>query len=89
MHAVARLADGERLEAVAVDLFEKGSGVRALDVDLAERRHVTDADGGADRVDLACHGLEPVALAGAREIARPQPQPGLDEHGALLARPSV
>ena len=41
--AVARLADGQRREGVAVELVEEDTGILALDVDLAERRDIADA----------------------------------------------
>ena len=42
--AVARPADGQRRERVGVEPVEQLRGVRALDVDLAQRRDIADAD---------------------------------------------
>ena len=51
--AVARLADGQRLPAVAVEAVEELGRVRALQVDLAERGHIAHADARAHRAHLA------------------------------------
>ena len=71
--AVARLADRQRREGVGVDAVEERRRVGALDLDLAERRDVADADAARARRHLAVHGLEPVLLARARIILRAQP----------------
>ena len=60
---VARLADGEVGEGVDVDAVEEGAGIRAMHVDLAERRDVAEADAAAHRLDLARHRFQPVLLA--------------------------
>jgi GAF domain-containing protein len=69
-------------------LVELG-GIRALQVDLAERRHIAHADAGANGAHLAVHALEPIGLAGPRIPLRAQPIARLGEHGALLLRPLV
>ena len=87
--AVARLADGQGLPAVGVEAVEELGRVRALQVDLAERGHIAHADAGAHGAHLAVDAAEPVGLAGPRIPLRAQPVARLDEHGAVLLRPSV
>ena len=84
---VARLADGEVGEGVDVDAVEEGAGIRAVHVDLAERRDIAEADAAAHRLDLARHRFQPVLLARLRIPLRALPQAGVDEDRALLRRP--
>ena len=87
--AVAGLADGKGGEGVAVGEVEESAGVTALNVDLAKRADIADADGIAGGQHLAVDGLAPVRLALAREPLRPQPGACLDECRALFGRPVV
>ena len=69
--AIAHFPDRQRREHVDVDAIEECARIRALDVDLAERRDITNADARAHRRDFACHGFEPVLFAGpANHCAR-------------------
>ena len=69
--AVAATADRERRECIRVDEIEEARGIRAANIDLAERRHVGDADG-------ATHGARflqdriPAGLLRVDERAQPQ-----------------
>ena len=83
--AVACPADGQRRERVGVEPVEQPCGVRALDVDLAQRRDVADADRAAHRLHLAGAALQPVCLAGPGEPLRAQPDAALDEGRALFS----
>ena len=78
---VARLADGKPSHRVAVQPVEELGRVGALHVDLAERRDVDQADRFAHAARLA-QGRGEQVLAGARVVARPPPEPGVDELGA-------
>ncbi len=79
---------GQRRERVGVDRSRNSAGVRALDVDLAQRRDIADAD----RARTACTSrltvFEPVRLAGPGELLRPQPEAALDEDAPCSAAQS-
>ena len=80
-HAVADRADLQAAHQVRVELVEEHAGVGPLDVDLAERGAVQDADAGARRGALAQHrGLH--VLTGLRVEPRPLPLADVLEHGA-------
>jgi hypothetical protein len=64
--AVARLADGERREGVAVEPVEEGARVLALHIDLAESGDIAKPHTGARGQHLARGGRQPV-LALSRE----------------------
>ncbi len=76
-------------EGVDVDAVEEFSGVRPLDVDLAQGRDVGHADVGTRVAGLAGRGVEPVPLSVAREPLRPDPLPRFGEGGAPGLRPAV
>jgi hypothetical protein len=85
---VARLAERQRRESVGIDPVEKGAGVPALDVDLAEGRNVAHADPPTDIGDFTVHRVLRL-LAGPPVIERAQPRPGFDKHRALLLGPPM
>ena len=87
-HAVTRASDRQGGERVDVEAIEERAGVRALDIDLAQRGHVAEADRRADSAHLAVDRLAPLALAVAREVLRAQPRPGFHEDRALLGAPT-
>ena len=84
--AVARLADGERGKHVGVDAVEECGGVRSLHGDLAERRHVDDADGPAHSGGFADIGLFD-RLPGRAVDLRAVPQADGEHAGAVLDMP--
>ena len=86
--AVARLADREPLDRIAVQPVEKPGRVGTLHVDLAERRDVDQADRFAHPAGLA-QGRGEQILAGPRVVARPSPEPGVDELGTRRDVPVV
>ena len=86
---VSHLAHGQLGKAVGVDFVDEFSRVASLNVDLAKRRHVADADRGARHLDLAVDAVAPAFLAGAREPLGAQPHAGLDEFGPLFFGPGV
>src|SRR5579885_3296849 len=79
--AVARAPDGQVAEDIRVDAVEKGRGIRAGDIDLAESRDVDETDALAHGHSLAPDRLA-LALARARIAARAQPEARLDPGGA-------
>ncbi len=81
--AVARLADRQGGEGVGVDPVQKGYCVRSLDIDLAERRDIGDADGGAHRPGFADRRLLHTFARLAID-PRPLPQADIDHVGAGL-----
>src|SRR4051794_14694792 len=86
--AVAATAGLEAGEEVGVDAVEEGAGVGTLEVDLAERGGVEDADGLAHGPALAGGGGVQI-LAGARVVARSLPRSHVLEHRAALGVPAV
>src|SRR5699024_4088971 len=84
--AVARLADRQLLEAVGVDAVQEFTGIRPLDVDLAQGRDVDHADLLTHMPRLAVHGLME-RLTASRIVAWPHPGAGLDHHRALRLMP--
>ena len=58
-----------------------------VQLDLAQRGDVAEADPLAHRSDLAVDRLQPILVAGAREILRPKPRPGFNQHRAMLLCP--
>ena len=87
-----RVDDASRVavDPVAGDAFEQGQSAGALDIDLAERGHVDQADAIADRGVLRGHVLEPrrphpaeLALVGSRA------PPGLPRVEVVRALPAV
>ena len=87
--AVARLADGQLGEGVAIDAVEEFGGVLAEDLDLAERRDIADAGILADVQHFAIDAFAPGRFARAREPGRAIPEAGLDKDGAVLLGPVV
>src|SRR6185369_10499340 len=84
---VARLTDLERRPAVAVEPVEELRSIRPLHIDLAERRHIADADPFAHRLHFADDTVEPIILMSQRKPRRAQPKTGLDKDRASLLRP--
>ena len=87
-HAVAGRADGQLLEPVGVDPVEELAGVRATDLDLAERGGVHHRDALACGPALAGDGGVHV-LPGLRVVPRPQPLADDLDLGAVLDVPRV
>src|SRR6516225_9120832 len=87
--AITCLADCERRPVIDVEPIEEECGIRSLNIDLAERRHIAEANGGSDAPNLAVHCLQPVAIARAGKILSTQPEPGLDKDRVLLLGPRV
>ena len=86
--AVAAAADLELGERVAVDEVQKLRRVRALDVDLAQRRAVQHADGLARGLALAGDRRVQV-LPGLGIVPGPLPLPDILELGAMRHVPLV
>src|SRR5258707_1201506 len=74
-HAITCPADCERRPVIDVEPVEEESGIRSLHIDLAERRHITEANGGADVPHLAVHRLQPIAFARAGKILSANQRP--------------
>ena len=72
-HAIACLADGKCGKRVDVKTIEKMSGVGTVDVDLAERRYIADADAVSRHRHLAVDDLQPIRFARPREPLRTFP----------------
>src|SRR6202453_3285153 len=87
--SVARFSDRQRRKHIDVDAVEKYAGIRPLDIDLSERRHVADADAGANGTYFPRNGLLPVRLPARRKPLSTQPLAGLDESRAPLLCPVV
>src|SRR5262249_44007712 len=87
--AITCLADCERRPDINVEPVEEECGIRSLNSDLAERRHIAEANGGSDAAHLAVHRLQPVAIARAWKILSTQPEPGLGKDRILLLGPGV
>ena len=85
--AVTGAADRQGRDQIAIDKIQKGGGIAALHLDLAERRDIAQANAGPHRQHFAVDRLAPMGLAGFRHILRAQPQAGLDKHSALLDGP--
>ena len=85
--AVARLADGEPGEAVAIDPVEESGGVLAEDLDLAERRDVAKPGIFPDIQHFAIDAVAPRRFARAREPGGAIPEAGFHEGCAVLLRP--
>ena len=66
--SIARAADVKRREHVGIGEIEQAASVGALDIDLAERRDIANADVATNRPNLANGGVEPVLLAGFRKV---------------------
>ena len=87
--AIARPADGQRGERVAIYAVEEHAGIGAFDLDLAQGRDIAHTHGTTRRPHLAADGFKPVRLGIARIILRAQPLARLDEHRALLGGPGM
>ena len=70
-----QLQTGKR---IGVKQIHKSHRIRALDVNLTQRRHITDPNCIAHHCNLSVTGLPPMSFASLREIAWPIPQAGLD-----------
>src|SRR5262249_49912757 len=88
-HAITRASNRQGRKGVDVQPIEKGSGIRAVNLDLAEGGYVAESNAGTDGANLAVHRLSPISLAGAREVLSAQPQSCFHEDGALLLCPRV
>ena len=86
---IADLADGQCFEAVGIDFVQEFGGVFALNVDLAQRGHVADANGFACHLDLTIDRVTPAFFAGAYKPLRAQPVADLDKGCAILFGPTV
>src|SRR5262249_5243669 len=86
--SVAGAADFQRREFVDVDAVEQRRGVRPLNVDLAERRHIANPDGPPHRRGLPRDALLQ-GLAWALIPLRPEPQPGIGEYRAVFLGPGM
>src|SRR6187402_2560036 len=82
--AIAGLAYYEIGEGVDVDAVEEGPGVRAMYIDLAERRDVAETDTVPHRPHFACHRFQPVLFACYRIPLRAFPEASVDEDRAAL-----
>ncbi|MCY1241279.1 hypothetical protein D9M72_541710 [compost metagenome] len=87
--AIARLADRQLQDRVAVEPVEELRGVGAENLDLAERRDVAEADIGSHVQHFAIDAFAPGLLAGAREPRRAMPEPRLDEGRTVFHRPAM
>src|SRR6266436_1499174 len=87
--AITCLADCECRPVIDVEPVEEECGIWSLNIDLAERRHIAEANGGSDAPHLAVHYLQPVAIARAGKILSTQPESGLDKDRVLLLGPGV
>src|SRR5438132_56168 len=83
-HAITCPADCERRPVIDVEPVEEESGIRSLHIDLAERRHITEANGGADVPHLAVHRLQPIAFARAGKILSAQPEASSSVFGTSI-----
>ena len=88
-HAITCPADCERRPVIDVEPVEEESGIRSLHIDLAERRLITEANGGADVPHLAVHRLQPISFARAGKILSAQPEAGLDKDRILFLGPGM
>src|SRR5262245_15044014 len=88
-HAITCPANYERRPDIDVQPVEEESGIRSLNIDLAERRYITEANGGSDAPHLAVHRLQPVAFARAGKILSTQPEAGLDKDRILFLGPGM
>ncbi len=87
-HAVPDRADLQAAHQVGVDAVQQLGGVAALDVDLAQRGAVEDADTATGRGTFAQHrGVH--VFTGMGVVTRPLPLPDVLEHGALRDMPVV
>src|SRR4051812_41424263 len=87
--AVTCLANRQSRECVDVNAVEEGGRIRALDVDLAQSRHITDPYTRSDRLDLPRDGVEPVVVARSSEPLRTEPIAGLHKSSATLHSPGM
>ena len=86
--AVAAAARLQRVPAVDVDAIEQRGNVASLQLDLAERGNVNNADVFADIARLAiCRFV--LGFAGARIRVRPFPETCVDKTRTLLFMPRM
>ena len=82
---VSHPAHRQGREGVGIDEVQEAGRIRALNVDLAQGRDIRHPDRGPHHRHLAVAGLAPGGFTGAREIAGPVPEPGLDHRRAPVA----
>ena len=86
---IANLADCKFGKAVSVDLVQESGCVAALNVDLAQRGDVTDANGSSCRFDFAVNAVAPAFFAAFAKPLRAQPCASFDEVRAVSFGPFV